>query len=44
MLVQAYISNLSQSNLDRLNTIIDKLVSWDYAAAKYKGQDAGVDV
>ena len=30
-------------NLNCVDTFLDKLVNWDYANAKYKGQDAGVE-
>ncbi len=39
----AYYIDYRNRRPDYVDTFLDKLVNWDYANAKYKGQDAGVE-
>lgn len=39
----AYYVDYRNRRPDYVDTFLDKLVNWDYANAKYKGQDAGVE-
>ena len=39
----AYYIDYRNRRPDYVDTFLDKLVNWDYANAKYRGEDAGVE-